>query len=98
MACVAASLRCVDFLLTDTTSSFSIIFNNGASIVISFDESDFIGRIHILADHELSVLTNGLNIKDICTVKWKFRAKGRILTRVFFCHYVPGSNTRLSIP
>ena len=48
--------------------------------------------------HQLGGLANGLDITGIGTVTWKFRAKGKFLTIVSSCYYMPGAHTCLISP
>ena len=76
---------------------FPIIIDSGASLAISFNNSDFIDTIHPL-NQKLGELANGLDIKGIGTVNWKFRSKDSIMTIVSSAYYVPSAEARLISP
>ena len=85
-------------MYTYTYSSFPIIFDTGASLIISFNNNHFVGPICSLYDHKLCGLANGLDIRGIDTVKWKFRTKGYVLILASFCYYVPNARGQLISP
>ena len=88
----------VDLVYMCNTSSFPIFFDTGASFVISMDKSDFVGPIHPLTNHKLGGLANGLDVKVIHTVHWKFRCKDSFMTVVSSAYYVPSARARLLSP
>ena len=61
---------------------FPVVFDSGASLAITMNKSDFVGPICPLTNRWLGGLTNGLDIKSIGTVHWKFRCKDSIMTVV----------------
>ena len=75
-----------------------MIFDLGASLAILFVKEHFLGHIRPLVNCQLGGLANGLDIKGIGTVKWKLRAKGKVLTILSWCYYVPGAHARLISP
>ena len=86
-------------LVDSNASTFPVIFDSGASLAISFNESDFIGSIRPLDNHQLGGLANGLKIEGIGTVHWKFRTKeGSIMTLISSAYYVPKAKARLLSP
>lgn len=95
---IVTALGYVNLKYSCATSSFPVIFGSGASLVITFDESDFAGAIRPLSNHYLGGLANGLETKGIETVHWKFRSKTGVMTVVLLAYYIPAARVRLISP
>ena len=95
---IAATLGVVNLRHSYNTSSFPVIFDSGASLATSLEQSNFVGPIRPIVDQHLSGLTIGLKIKAIDTVHWKFRTKGGVMTVVSSSYYVPLTRARLISP
>ena len=63
-AFLSLELGRVDLLLPDMSSStsFTVIFDTGASLAITFNKDDFVGPIRLLDNQKLGGLANGLII------------------------------------
>ena len=94
---IGASMGTVDLLYKCDNTSFPVVFDSGASLAISMYASDFVGPIRPL-NRTLGGLANGLDIKGIGTVHWKFRCKDSIMTVVSSAYYVPSAKARLLSP
>ena len=95
---IATALGYVNLKYSCAISSFPVIFDSGASLAITFDESDFVGAIRPLSNQYLGGLANGLEIKGIGTVYWKFRSKTGVMTVVSSAYYGPAARARLISP
>ena len=95
---IATALGDVNLKYSCAISSFPVIFDSGASLAITFDRSDFVGTIRPLSNQYLGGLANGLEIKGIGTVHWKFRSKTGVMTVVSSAYYVPAARARLISP
>ena len=62
------------------------------------NKSDFVGPIRPISNRTLGGLANGLDIKGIGTVHWKFRCKDSIMTIVASAYCVPSATARLLSP
>ena len=67
--CLATSMKSVDLMYRNPNSGFSIIFDTGASLGISFDNKYFVGPIRPLSNHNLGGLSGGMEISGIGVVK-----------------------------
>ena len=94
---IGASMGLVDLVYKCDNSSFPVVFDSGASLAISMHAADFVGPIRPL-NRTLGGLANGLDIKGIGTVHWKFRCKDSIMTVVSSTYYVPSAKARLLSP
>ena len=94
---IGASMGVVDLVYKCDNSSFPVVFDSGASLAISMNAADFVGPIRPL-NRTLGGLANGLDIKGIGTVHWKFRCKDSIMTVVSSAYYVPSAKARLLSP
>ena len=72
-----------------------MIVDSGASLAISFEQSDFVGPIRPIFDQHLGGLANSLKIKGIGTVHWKFRTYGGVMTVISSAYYAPMAKARL---
>ena len=95
---MATDLSCVNLPPVDATASFTVIFNSGASLAISFAKENIVEPIRPLVNRQLVGITNVLDIKGIYTVKWKLRVEGKVLTILSLCYYVPGAHAWLISP
>ena len=66
---MASSMTNINLLYSAVKDNFYVIFDTGTSLAISFDKNDFVGPIKTLANHRLGVISNGLTIEEIGTVK-----------------------------
>ena len=68
-ACIATTMESVDLVYRDPNSYFSVIFDSGASLGISFDKNNFVGPIRPLPNHKLGGFVNNMEVAGIGTVK-----------------------------
>ena len=92
---VASCMTNVNLLYNSMKDSFSIIFDTGASLAISFDKQYFVGPIMPLSNHRFGGLANGLDIEGIVAMKWKFRTKTSVIIVTSSCYYVPNTRARI---
>lgn len=96
--CISTAMGSVDLMYRDPNSGFSMIFESGVGLAISFDKNGFVGPIRPLPYHKLGGLSNKMETAGIRTVTWKFRTKTSVMTIDSSSYYVSKAKARLLSP
>ena len=85
---------CISEMKNDDT--FSIIWDSGASMCISGDKQDFVGKITPVQDAVVKGIVSGLKIEGIGRVRWSvLDTEGKLRHLVLPAYYVPKTRQRL---
>jgi hypothetical protein len=87
------------FMCIGGARNFPVIFDTGASLAISGNKEDFVGKI-TTPNHDLRLggMGQGMKIEGVGVVKWTFMDKDTELTIETQCYYVPQARSRLISP
>ena len=88
LACAAAM---------DKEDTFTIVWDSGASMCVSFDKNDFVGKLHSLPKgSQIRGIANNLRIEGYGHVVWSvMNTKGMLRHLKLPCYYIPKLKQRL---